>query len=628
MTDGSATPRVVDGQRQRPRQGTLPHLRMRAIGQFGIDTASWAIAVVGALLLRYDFAIENITWPSTLGLIAVLAIVYLLWGWPLRLFQRRYAYGSFEEVRAVGLATLGTAITVAVPAIIFGIRVGLPRSTVLIALPMASLLMFLSRYLVRLWQESNSGPGATANPAILYGAGYVGRVIVHRLLTDHTSAFRPVALLDDDPAKRHSRIRDINVAGTIDDLARVVEETDAQAIIVTIAKADSKLVRRVADAARPLGLTVKIVPTLDQILGNMSAVSDLRDLSIEDLIGRQPVDTNVESIAEYLAGRRVLVTGAGGSIGVELCHQIHRFAPAELIMLDRDETGLQTAQLTVSGRGLLDTPDVVLADIRDAATLRQIFEQRRPEVVFHAAALKHLPMLQQYPEEAWKTNVIGTLNVLKAAEAVGVQTFVNVSTDKAADATSVLGHSKRLAERLTAWMGEQTGRPYLSVRFGNVIGSRGSMLPLFTQMIAKGGPLTVTHPEVTRYFMTIPEACQLVVQAGGIGAPGEVLILDMGDPIRILDVAKRMIEMSGKPIEIIFTGLREGEKLHEILVTESEQDARPIHPKISHSRVPPLIPGDLDRARWPAAMRPMSATLTEGRPPIPTPDTSPAQATR
>jgi dTDP-glucose 4,6-dehydratase len=222
--------------------------------------------------------------------------------------------------------------------------------------------------------------------------------------------------------------------------------------------------------------------------------------------------------------------------------------------------------------------------------------------VFHAAALKHLPMLEQYPDEAWKTNVLGTLNVLRAAEAANVSTFVNISTDKAANPTSVLGHSKRVAEKLTAWMAERTGQRYLSVRFGNVIGSRGSMLPTFRKLIEAGGPITVTHPDVTRYFMTIPEACQLVVQAGGIGRRGEVLILDMGEPVLILDVAKRMIAQSGKDIEIVFTGLRHGEKLHEELVGEGEGDERPFHPKISHAHVDTISPEVLDHEGWVARM--------------------------
>ena len=242
----------------------------------------------------------------------------------------------------------------------------------------------------------------------------------------------------------------------------------------------------------------------------------------------------------------------------------------------------------VNGNGLLSTKETVLADIRDADAIRRVFEEYRPEVVFHAAALKHLPMLERYPEEGWKTNVVGTLNVLEAAASVGVERFVNISTDKAANPTSVLGHTKRAAEQLTAWMGQQAEGRYLSVRFGNVIGSRGSMLPTFTRLIEQGGPLTVTHPDVTRYFMTIPEACQLVLQAGGIGHSGEVMILDMGEPVRILDVAKRMIALSGKDIDIVFTGLRDGEKLNEELTADTELTQPSAHPLISRTVIEPL----------------------------------------
>ncbi|MGH3703166.1 MAG: polysaccharide biosynthesis protein, partial [Agromyces sp.] len=395
----------------------------------------------------------------------------------------------------------------------------------------------------------------------------------------------------------------VPVRGTLADLDRVVSETKASVLVVAIARADSAMLRKVSDDGRRLGLQVKVVPRLGEILSGEAGPSEVRDISIEDLIGRHPVDTDVESIAGFLSGRRVLITGAGGSIGSELCRQILKYSPAELIMLDRDESGLQSAQLGTAGHGLLDTRDVVLADIRDEGALRAVFHDRRPEVVFHAAALKHLPMLEQYPEEAWKTNVLGTLNVLNAARDAGVDTFVNISTDKAANPTSVLGHSKRVAEKLTAWMAAETGYRFLSVRFGNVIGSRGSMLPTFSALIDAGGPVTVTHPDVTRFFMTIPEACQLVVQAGGIGAPGEVLILDMGEPVRILDVAQRMIEMSGKDIEIIFTGLRDGEKLHEDLIGVSEMTERPRHPKIWHARVETLSPDGLDKPRWNERMR-------------------------
>ncbi|HEX7167617.1 MAG TPA: polysaccharide biosynthesis protein, partial [Acidimicrobiales bacterium] len=274
----------------------------------------------------------------------------------------------------------------------------------------------------------------------------------------------------------------------------------------------------------------------------------------------------------------------------ELCRQIYRYAPAELIMLDRDETALHSVQLSIEGRALLDTPSLVLADIRDGKRIERLFEERQPEVVFHAAALKHLTLLERHPGEALQTNVWGTLNVLMASAWSGVERFVNISTDKAADPTSVLGYTKRIAECLTAFITQQTSGTYLSVRFGNVLGSRGSMLSTFQSQIASGGPVTVTDPEVTRFFMTIQEACELVIQAGAIGNDGEALVLDMGEPVRIADVARRLAAQAPRPVQIVYTGLRPGEKLHEVLLGTGEPDHRPVHPLVSHVVVPALQP--------------------------------------
>jgi FlaA1/EpsC-like NDP-sugar epimerase len=287
------------------------------------------------------------------------------------------------------------------------------------------------------------------------------------------------------------------------------------------------------------------------------------------------------------------VTGAGGSIGGELVRQIYRYAPAELVMLDRDESALHSVELSLRGRAMLTDPDIVLADIRDERRLAQVFGAFRPQVVFHAAALKHLSLLQQYPCEAWKTNVVGTLAVLDTARTVGVDLFVNISTDKAADPISVLGYTKRIAERLTADMALRTSRSYLSVRFGNVLGSRGSVIPLFEAQASAGGPITVTHPDVTRYFMTIEEAVQLVIHAGAVGCPGEALVLDMGAPARIADLAQRFASAASRPVQVVYTGLRPGEKLHEQLFGSGEHEQRRVHPLISHVPIPPLDPAKI-----------------------------------
>jgi FlaA1/EpsC-like NDP-sugar epimerase len=573
-------------------------LYLRFGTQFVLDAAAWAFGLVAAVFFRYDFIEDRITWWPLVAVCIAAIILQLALGWTFWLYRGRHDYGSFEEARSLLYTVLVSALVLSVPLLIFGPALSIPRSAVLIAAPIAFILMGAARYIKRIYVARASRPGNDSVRVLVYGAGYMGSVLVRRMMTDRFSMYLPVGLIDDDRSKRNLQMMGVPVLGGMADLGRAAQKTGATTLIISIARADAELLREISDAADRVGLAVKVLPVLDEILEGKTRLSDVRDLSIEDLIGRHPVDTQIESIAGYLAGKRVLVTGAGGSIGSELCRQIVKFGPAELMMLDRDETGLQQAQISILGRGLLDTKDVVLADIRDDEALQKIFDERRPEVVFHAAALKHLPMLEQYPDEAWKTNVLGTLNVLQAAMNVGVSTFVNISTDKAANPTSILGHSKRAGERITAWAAQQTGATYLSVRFGNVIGSRGSMLPTFASLIASGGPVTVTHPDVTRFFMTIPEACQLVVQAGGIGRAGEVLILDMGEPVRILDVAERMIAQSGKKIEIVFTGLREGEKLNEELIGVGETDDRPLHPKISHALIPPIEPSRLDRSEW------------------------------
>lgn len=563
-----------------------------------VDGLSWSFGVMLAIALRFEFRMDAQGWIATTVLALAAGILQIVAGYLTSLYRGRFTYGSFDEVRAVALVVVLEAVFLSLIVIPIGPIVGIPRGTLLLAFPFVLLLMFGVRYMSRLLIDRARKPGADAEPALILGAGFLADKLLANMTTDPTSPIRPVGLLDDDPAKRNLRLRGVPVVGTTRDIAAAAQKTGARLAVIAIPRADSTLLRTLSDRAEAAGLRVAVTPTLATLASGEESITDVRDISIEDLIGRHPVDTNVELIAGYITGRRVLVTGAGGSIGSELCRQLAKYGPSELIMLDRDETGLQVAQLGTAGHGLLDTNDVVLADIRDVDTLDRIFDERRPEVIFHAAALKHLPMLEQYPDEAWKTNVIGTLNVIAAARRVGVTTFVNVSTDKAANPTSVLGHSKRVAEKLTAWAGEETGMRYLSVRFGNVIGSRGSMLPTFQRLIAEGRPITVTHPEATRYFMTIPEACQLVVQAGGIGRVGEVLILDMGEPVSILEVAKRMIAMSGKSTEIVFTGLRRGEKLHEELVGSRENLERPFHPKISHTQADVIAPERLDKQGW------------------------------
>jgi len=551
------------------------------------DVATWALVVPLSSFLRFDFDVSRMQ-AGRLALYVCLAVVLQLGIGTLEgLYSGRYSFGSFEEVFGMGRTVLAiTAIGAIANVLVFPTQ--LPRSVPFVAGTLALALMGAARYTWRLLLERHFRPTtATARPTIVFGAGEGGAQLVTSMLRDPESPYVPVALLDDDPKKRRLRLRDVPVVGTRHDLAKVKDATDAELLIIAVPSASGPLVRELAEEAAAAGLEVRILPPVGELLGSPS-VGDVRALSEADLLGRHEIDTDLDEIAGYLAGKRVLVTGAGGSIGSELCRQIYRLAPAELVMLDRDESALHAVQLSIHGRAMLED-ELVVADIRDKERLLEVFDEHRPEVVFHAAALKHLTLLERFPDEGVKTNVFGTLHVLEAARKVGVERFVNISTDKAADPTSMLGYTKRIAERLTAAVADETdGGTYLSVRFGNVLGSRGSVLTAFRAQLEAGGPITVTHPDVTRYFMTVEEAVQLVIQAGAVGRDGEALILDMGEPVKIAEVAKRMIEASGKKVEITYTGLRPGEKLHEVLRATHEPDHRPHHHLISHVPVPAL----------------------------------------
>lgn len=560
--------------------------RRRVVALVGFDSLVVLLAYTGFSALRW--AGDSVPWSSVLALACVSLLAQLVGGWALMVYRGRDAVGSAEEtLNILLLGVMATTLAYAVNEAQGGAAVDrtLPWAAGLAAVAAAvAARAAWRRYVV----GSGGAPGTGARRTILLGAGEATRQLVRSMRTDPDSPFRAVALLDDDPWRRHLRIDGIPVRGTSRDLERVVREHAADLVIVSVPSGGRELFQDISERAAAIGVDVKILPSVPELLGSRVSIRDVRDVDLADLLGRHPVDTDLESIADFLRGKRVLVTGAGGSIGSELCRQISRWQPSELTMLDRDESALHAVQLSIHGHGLLDTPDVVLADIRDQAALRRVFEARRPQVVFHAAALKHLPILEQYPSEAVLTNVVGTSHVLEAAERVGVERFVNISTDKAADPVSALGLSKRAAERITADFARHCDGTYLSVRFGNVLGSRGSVLTAWTAQIAQGGPVTVTHPEVTRYFMTIQEAVQLVIQAGAIGRRGEVMVLDMGEPVRIDDVARKLIEQSGQQIEIVYTGLREGEKLDEILIASTEQDRRPVHDLITHVTVPPL----------------------------------------
>ena len=565
-----------------------------SIIQFVLDSAILAITATVASYARFvyqgHFDPMGATSDTVFRVIPVVFAIQAIVGYIVGIYRRKWRYGSFDEI-----AGLITTTTVSVGLLLF-LRFfdqslnPYPRSAIVIGGFAGLFFMAANRYVWRLIREQLRRPTEqTATKILVYGAGEGGIQMVNTLLRNPASPYLPVGFLDDNPTTHRLSISGVPVIGGRENLAEARGKTGATTLLIAIPSADSSLISDISTRAQKLGMDVKIVPPVQNLNERPLNPSDIRDLTDEDLLGRRKIHTDLQQISDYIVNRRVLVTGAGGSIGSELCRQLARFNPAELIMLDRDESALHEVQLSIHGRALLDTPQTVLADLRDAATIHHIFETRRPEVVFHAAALKHLPLLERYPLEAYQTNVLGTSTLLSAAKSVGVQVFVNISTDKAANPISILGYSKRIAERVTAHFGvNSTTGKYISVRFGNVLGSRGSVLMSFRDQIEKGGPVTVTHRGVTRYFMTISEAVQLVIQAGAIGGNGEVLVLDMGEPVSIYDVATQLVRNSQKSVAIEIVGLRSGEKVHEELFGDGEIDTRPQHPLISHVPVSPI----------------------------------------
>ncbi|MDO5733500.1 MAG: nucleoside-diphosphate sugar epimerase/dehydratase [Eubacteriales bacterium] len=561
-----------------------------------LDMTCWFIAGISITLLRFSFKLSDEDLTAVLVFLATAATLQILIGFASKQYRNRYRTGSFEDVVFIGVLAATSAILAGIINWIVPLVITAPITVMLSAPLLAMLFMAVLRTLWRSYSRRAGLEPEKQEPIFVIGAGDAAYQLVRQLNADITTSYRPVGLIDDAPSKKHLHLDGVKVVGTRDELVQKAREYGVQTVIYAIHNAPRETMIEYSDICSKNNLQMLTIPSLENLFGSKINLEDIRHIDVADLLGRRQVKTNLSQIAGYLTNKRVLVTGAGGSIGSEICRQVKELGPSDLVLLDRDESALHSMQLDLYGLGLLDTPDMVLCDIRDIDALREIFAEHRPEVIFHTAALKHLPMLEQYPDEGWKTNTLGSLNLLRLAEEFGTQTFVNISTDKAADATSVLGRTKRLAERLTAYYAHKTGRNFVSVRFGNVLGSRGSMLWTFRHQIERGGPITVTHPDVERYFMTIPEACALVIQAGAIGRPADVMVLDMGEPVKIYDVARRMIAMSGKDINIVITGLRPGEKLSEVLVAENESDDRPFHPLISHVSVDELDPATLEDA--------------------------------
>jgi FlaA1/EpsC-like NDP-sugar epimerase len=562
-------------------------IRRRAASLVVADVAAWIAGFLIAAWARFEFDLSSRLVPVVEAAVLAAAVNLVVTTLHRRYFGRR-PLGSLHELQTLAGATAVTA-AVTLLGILSVANRPVPASTAPVGAALALLLMLSGRAAYRHRRDLSQRPlRSSSTPVLLFGLGSAGHGLLRALVSDPQSRYLPVGLLDDDPDKRHLRIDGVRMLGGRHDIRAAVARTGAVTVIFSVANADAELIREIRTRTLAAGADFKVLPPVRELVDHRISVTDVRSPDISDLLGRRHVVADLVTNETGLAGRRILVTGAGGSIGSELCRQIMRAGPGELMMLDRDESALHSLQLSLSGRAMLDGPELILADIRDAEGIDRIFADRRPEIVFHAAALKHLTLLQRHPGEAVKTNVWGTMAVLDACR--DVAKFVNVSTDKAANPISVLGYSKRITEQLTAHAAATLDGTFLSVRFGNVLSSRGSVVTAFRAQIEAGLPITVTHPDVTRYLMTVQEAVHLVLQAAAIGRDGEALVLDMGEPVRIDDVARQLAAQAPGPARIVYTGLRPGEKLHEELLGHGEMDVRPLHPLISHVTVPPLDP--------------------------------------
>lgn len=562
------------------------------------DSAFWLFSIFAATLFRYEFDVARVPlWP-TFVLGGFLGLAGLLVGLSTHLYRGRFPVGSADELKALGTTIFFPVLVVGSLVVAFGNIWGIPRGSVLIAAPIFILLSGGMRLRTRFAQSRRSSSSPSLRRAAVYGAGDAAESLLPQLLTARDAPCFPVVLIDDSPQKANRWIRGVPMGGSWRDLDSIVDRFKVEVIIVAIPSADSELLSRVYAAASRLDLQVVVLPTLRDYLGGRRTAEDLRNVNIEDLLSRQSVNLYPSITSRLVEGKRVLVTGAGGSIGAELSCQLAHCSPASLTLVDRDETGLLGTSMRLDALSIDSSFETYLVDIRDTDAVREMFASRRPEVVFHAAALKHLPILEKFPAEAWKTNVEGTLTVLEAARDVDVAVFVNISTDKAANPVNTLGRSKVLGEALTAWIGIAVNKPYVSVRFGNVLGSRGSLIPVIAEQISTGGPVTITDKAATRYFMSISEACQLVLQAAFQGEAGDVMVLNMGEPVNINAIAEKMIRLSGKSVAIKYTGLRPGEKLHEDLFSEAEVLVPSSHPKIFRVQATPKSPEEVMAQKW------------------------------
>ena len=559
------------------------------------DMVLFVMAFAGAYFIRFDFEFSADILNQIISILPILVPVKTVTFLSLGQYRGMWRYTSLSDVWKLLRATILSSLVI-ISVILFLQRFqGYSRGVFIIDAGLTFLFTGGLRIAIRSlfhvgFLKKTERPDIASwsrpdrKPVILVGAGDAGEKSFRELMDNPSLKYRVVGFVDDDQRKRGRLIHGVPVRGTVAELPRLVAELGVQEILITLPSATGPQMRRVVDICKESAVPFKTLPGLGELIDGKVSIKALRDVNYDDLLGREPVKLDLETIRAYLKGKCVLVTGAGGSIGSELCRQIVKFKPETMVMLDSSEANLYAIQMELKHRLHFSDYITILANVQYASVIDALVEQYRPQVIFHAAAYKHVPLMEENPWEAVFNNIVGTLNVVEAAVAHGAERFVMVSTDKAVRPTNVMGATKRICELLMQAHHGQNGTAMMCVRFGNVIGSSGSVVPLFQDQIAYGGPVTVTDPDVTRYFMTTPEACQLILQAGALGEGKEIFILKMGTPVKIAQMAKDLISLSGKEpgkdIEIVYTGLRPGEKLYEELITEGEGIVQTPHKNI------------------------------------------------
>ena len=553
------------------------------------DVCAAALAWVGLYWLRSNMELHEpqLTdmWRTLAWILPLQAGIFLAFG----LYRGLWRFASLPDLQRIVLAAGLGAVAIPVVLVMLRLTAVVPR-TVLVVYPLALIfLMAGSRFTYRIWKEHRlySPLAALGEPVLILGAGEAGARLTKELA--HSRQWRVVGLLDDDPAKQGRMLRNVSVLGPISELPAFARRYGVRTVIIALPSAAHGVRRRVAEVCAAAGLEALTVPSYEDLISGRSQLTTIRHVELDDLLGRDPVVLDTAGLREWLGGRVVLISGAGGSIGAELCRQIARYRPARLVLLELSEYALYLIQQSLKDEFPELPVGTIVGDAKDGALVERMFAEHRPSVVFHAAAYKHVPLMEE--TNAWqavRNNAYGTWVIARAAVGARVEKFVFVSTDKAVNPTNVMGASKRLGEVVCQSL-QNGSTQFVIVRFGNVFGSAGSVIPRFREQIARGGPVTVTHPEITRYFMSLSEATQLLLQAGLMGKGGEVLVLDMGEPVRILDLARDMIRLSGADpdrIRVVFTGLRPGEKLFEEPLASDEATIATPHPKlfIAHAR--------------------------------------------